>query len=262
MKSEPIDLNNINGPTDLNAVLSKLQNKMPANAVLLDKTLLPSRGKFYPDDIYVKKLTTLNIKNLATIDERNIQGIINGVLQSCVFGIDTNKILVGDKVWLIFYLRSYTYNDLAYRLRGECSSCHTIANYDYYLNNLEVSYLDNDIPEYLEIGDDKVEIKFPTISTEAEAMKLKTNDQIIEEIASDLLDLSTYVYKVNGKELSLLQAYKYVCDMDAFSFSKFTNILTDFVFTAKPYAKFTCPVCGEEIMLPVSFLPQFFLPKV
>lgn len=261
MKSEPIDLNTVN-QGNLSAVISKLQNSIPPGAVKLDKTLLPSRGKFYPDDIYVKKLTTLNIKNLASIDERNIQGVINGVLQSCVFGIDTNKILVGDKVWFIFYLRSYTYNDIPFKIRGECDSCRTIANYDYYLNNLDVEYLDKDVPEEFDLGDDKITIKFPTISTEAETVKLKTNDQIIEDIVSDLLDLSTYIYKVNGKELSLLNAYKYLCNMDALSFSKFTNYLTDYVFTAKPYATFKCPTCGKEIKLPISFVPQFFLPKV
>jgi len=261
MRSEPIDLNNVNSG-NLASALAQMKNQIPAGAVLLDKTLLPSRGKFYPGDLYVKKLTTMNIKNLATIDEKNIQGIINGVIQSCLFGVDVNKVLVGDKIWLIFYLRSFTYNDIPFKLRGECTKCNTIANYEYCLSNLEVSYLDKDLPDEFEIGEDKISIKFPTIQTEADTVKLKTNDQIVEEIASDLLDLSTYVYKVNGKELSLMQAYKYICNMDAFSFSKLTNILTDYVFTAKPYAKFKCPVCGEDINLPISFIPQFFLPKV
>lgn len=261
MKSEPIDLNTINN-SNLTDSIAKVQAQIPPGAVLLDKTLLPSRGKFYPNDIYVKKLTTLNIKNLATIDEKNIQGVINGVLQSCVFGIDTPKILVGDKIWLIFYLRSYTYDDLAYRLRGECEKCSTVANYDYHLRDLDVAYLDKDISEDLEIGGDKITIKFPDISCENAAVKLKTNDQIIEDIIADLLDLSTYIYKINGKEISLLNAYNYICNMDAFSFSKLTNILSDYIFTAKPYAKFKCPTCGEEITLPVTFLPQFFLPKL
>lgn len=261
MKSEPIDLNNVNN-ANLASTLAQLQNRMPSDAVLFDKGLLPSRGKLYPDDIYVKKLTTLNIKNLATIDEKNIQGIINTVLQSCIFGIDTNKILVGDKIWLIYYLRSFTYNDLAFKLRGECKRCHSVSNFDFHLDNLEVSYLDKDVPDEVLIGDDKISIKFPTIQTEIDTLKLKTNDQIVEDIVSDLLDLSTYIYKVNGKEVSLLQGYKYLCDMDAFSFSKLTNFLTDYVFTAKPYATFTCPACGDSIVLPVSFVPQFFLPKI
>lgn len=260
MKSEPIDLNQMG--TSPEQVISQAQKQLPRGAVLFDKTLLPSRGKYYPGDIYVKKLTTLNIKNLATIDEKNIQGVINGVLQSCVFGVSSQNILVGDKIWLIFYLRSFTYDDIPYRLRGECENCHTIASYDYRLANLSVTYFDKDMPEEFDVGDDKITIRFPTISTEAEATKLKTNDQIIENIVSDLLDFSEYIYKVNEKEISLMQAYRYVCEMDAMSFSQLTNILSDYVFTAKPYATFKCPTCGEEVTLPISFIPQFFLPKV
>lgn len=261
MRSEPIDLNTINN-SNLTSAMSAIQSQIPPGAVLLDKTLLPSRGKFYPEDIYVKKLTTLNIKNLATIDEKNVQGIINSVLQSCVFGIDTSKILVGDKIWFIFYLRSYTYDDLPFRLRGECENCSTVANYDYHLRDLDVIYLDKDINDEFIIGDDKITIKFPDISCENAAVKLKTNDQILEDIVADLLDLSTYIYKINDKEISLLTAYNYICKMDAFSFSKLTNILTDYIFTAKPYAKFKCPTCGEEVILPITFVPQFFLPKI
>lgn len=259
-KSEPIDLSNLNNG-NLAEVLSQLENKIPNNAVLLDKTLLPSRGRYYPEDIYVKKLSTLNVKNLATIDEKNIMSVINGVLKSCLFGIDVNKILVGDKVWIIFYLRAYTYNDIPFKIRGKCDHCESILTFDYRLENLQVQYLEEDLPEFFQVGDDKVKVKFPTISTETEINKLKTNEQVVEDLLPDVLDMASYFVELNGKPMTLIQAYRYILNLDAVDFSKLTNDLNPYIFNAFPYAKFTCPICGEEVTLPIAFVPSFFLPK-
>ena len=259
-KSEPIDLSNLNN-NNLGEVLSQLQNAIPNSAVLIDKTLLPSRGRYYSDDIYIKKLSTLNVKNLASIDEKNISAVINNVIKSCVFNIDTNKILVGDKLWLIFYLRSFTYNDIPFKLRGKCEHCESILSFDYRLANLHVQYLDKDLPEFFQVGKDKVKISFPTISTETEINKLKTNEQIVEDLLPDILDMAGYFTEVNGKSITLIQAYRYILNLDAEDFSNLTNDLNPYIFNAYPFAKFTCPICGEEVTLPVAFLPSFFLPK-
>lgn len=261
MKRESLDLNTVNN-SNLTDVINSLQNMPPKGAVLLDKSLLPSRGKLYNEDIYVKKISVKDIRSLAAIDESNIQGTINSVLQSCIYGIKINDILVGDKIWLIFYLRAFTYDDFPFPIRGTCDECNTIATYDYKLNNLDVLYLEKDVPDEIELGEDKIKISFPTIQTESDMIAVKTNDQCVDEISGDLLELAAYIRSVNGNELSLLKAYRYLNDMDAFTFSKFTNILTEYVFTAKPAAKFTCKKCGKEITLPISFVPAFFLPKV
>lgn len=259
-KSEPIDLSNLNN-NNLGEVLAQLQNTIPNNAVLLDKTLLPSRGKYYLDDIYVRKLSTLNVKNLASIDEKNIMSVINNVLKSCVFNINTNNILVGDKIWLIFYLRAYTYNDIPFKLRGKCEECESIISFDYQLKNLKVQYLDKELPEFFNVGKDKVKVQFPTISTETEINKLKTNEQVVEDLLPDVLDMASYFTELNGKPLTLIQAYRYILNLDAEDFSNLTNELNPYIFSAYPYAEFTCPICGEQVTLPIAFVPQFFLPK-
>ena len=248
--------------TNLSSIVNSLQNKIPKGFILFDKSLLPSHGKFYTETIYIKKLSTLNIKNLATVTEQNINFIVNGIISNCLYGIDANKILVGDKVWLIFYLRSITYNDLPYKLRGTCENCGGIRSYDYVLRNLDVTYLDKDLPESFKIGDDEVEIRFPTISTEGAVNKFKNDPNNMLDINPELLEFSSYVYKVNGEKLSIGQAYEYICNMEAMDFTKLTNELTEYIFSAKPLAKFTCPDCGETVYLPMAFTPAFFLPKI
>lgn len=266
MKLEKLDNNlvnpnNINNLTDLAAFAS--QNKIPSDAIMLDKNLLPSRGKFYPEQIYTRKLNTLAIKNLSTLTQDNVNNVINNVLKQCVYGIDTSKILIGDKIWLIFYLRSFTYNDFPFKLRGECPACHTVASYSYTLDKLDVTYLDKEVPDSIELPNgDKLKITFPTISTEAAMTQLKGNEQLVIDINPELLELSSYISNINGKNNTLYQGYEYLCNMPADAFSIFANELSEYVFSARPYANFKCVSCGEDIKLQMAFAPAFFMPKL
>lgn len=262
MKSEKLDLNTITTNSVI-AQATAMQGQIPQGAVMLDKNLLPSRGKFYPETIYVKKLNTMAIRNLSTLTQENVNNVINNIIGQCVFGIDSSKILIGDKIWLIFYLRSYTFNDYPFTLRGECPECHNIAPYDYVLKRLDVTYLDKDVPEVIELSNgDKIKLKFPTLSTEVAMNKIKTNDQIIMEINPELLELSSYIGNINGKNNSLLQGYEYVINMDANIFAEFANELSEYVFSAKPYAIFNCKNCNAEMRLQMAFVPSFFMPKM
>ena len=262
MKSEKLDLNNIT-QGNVGEVSAQINSQPPKGSVMLDKSLLPSRGKFYPETIYIKKLNTLNIKNLATINENNINNVINNVISNCLWGIDSNKILIGDKIWLIYYLRAFTYDDIPFILRGTCENCGNIRNYKFYLKNLDVSYLDKDVPEYIELPNkDKITLTYPTIATESAINRLKNDQNIMIEINPELLELSSYILKVNDTKMSLYKAYEYICEMDAKSFSHFTNEMSELLFSAKPVARFKCDSCGEDILLPMPFVPSFFLPKV
>ena len=91
MKSEKLDLNSVN-QSDFGAVAKAVENSLPKDAILLDKHLLPSRGRYYTEDIYVKKFSTLNIKNLSTIKENDANYSIDSTSSSCVWNINTNKI--------------------------------------------------------------------------------------------------------------------------------------------------------------------------
>lgn len=263
MKSEKITSTTPNIDTSSpEAIIKSVQSQPPRGSVMLDKTLLPSRGKFYSENIYVKKLGALQIKKLATITEQNSNVVINNMIMSSLWGIDYNNILVGDKLWFIFYLRAFTFNDIPFKIRETCPHCNTITNYDYVLKNLDISYYDKQLPEYFEVDGDKVEVKFPTISTEAAAERIKNDPNVLMDIDKELLDYSSYIYKVNGEKYSLMRAYEYMTEMSGMAFSKFSNELSEYMFLAKPYAKFVCPHCGEEVEFQVPLSPTFFMPKI
>lgn len=262
-KSEKLDLNNLQNPSDFVAVAKAVENSLPKGAMLLDKGLLPSRGKFYSEEIYVKKLSTANIQALSTLNENNANYIFNTIITSCVFGIETNKIFVGDKLWLIYYLRSLTFDDLPFKLKHECENCGQLTILEYRLKNLKVSYLDEDLPPYIELKNgDKITIKFPTIGTEIQTNRLKNSEDIIEELNGAMLDFACNIETVNGQKMTIMKAYEYVSNMDGMDFSMLVNELSKYTFTVLPYAVFECPKCGEEVVEKIPFSPTFFLPKV
>ena len=265
MKAEKIDISNDPRNSNVNNILNDIRTQPPMNSILLDKNLLPSKGMYYPEKIYLKKLSTIDIKKLATITEQNSNFIINNIIKSSIWegtGFDYTKILVADKIWLIFYLRSFTYNDLPFKVRHECKNCGTIAHYDFVLKDLSVTYYDKPIPEYFEINGDKVSISFPTISTEMAVEKIKNDPNTLFDIDPGLLDFSSYITKINDRNVSLVSAYEYISEMDGMSFSKFTNMVSDYMFIATPYGKFKCPHCDQELEIPIPFSASFFLPKI
>lgn len=261
IKSEKIDLNNLQNSNDIVAVTEEHKNDIPADAKLLDKNLLPSRGKFYSENIYVRELTTKCLQDLATITPENASFIFNAIIEECVFGIQKEKIFVGDKLWFIYYLRAISYDDAPFKIKHKCKDCDSNVVLEYKLENLNITYLDNDIPEYIELSNgDQITVKFPTIGDEAKINKTKNLD-IPEIINENMLEFSSKIDQINGKRVKLLDAYHYVKSMRARDFSKLINSMSKFVFTVAPYATFNCPLCGEEIVVQIPFSPTFFMPE-
>ena len=110
----------------------------------LNKSLLPSQGLFYHNDISVKKLTTIDIKNLSTVTTDTVDGIMNGILARNVKGVQVNDILVGDKIWLIFYLRSITYDDFPFDIKYQCPECGNMNVFKMQFKDLTVNTLPTD----------------------------------------------------------------------------------------------------------------------
>ena len=99
MQSRKIEENVVENGGDLATITKTVMQQNIKNQIPLNKSLLPSKGLLYKNDITVKKLTTLDIKNLSTVTSDNIDGVMNGILARNVSGVQVNDILVGDKIW-------------------------------------------------------------------------------------------------------------------------------------------------------------------
>ena len=246
---------------------SAVQNSQPhrgPNKFIIDKNLLPSRGRYYNSDLYARKLSAIECKDLSKVRRDNVNAVFNKVIGSAISGIDLSDILVNDKLWLIFYLRSVTYDDQPINVIGTCKSCENSKIYQYRLKDLDITYADQVLPEYFDLPNgDKITLRFPTIDTEIEVSKTKANPNMIENIDEDVMTIASHIRTINGETVGVYEAYEYFVrgNGSAKDFSKLTTILRDYSFGAKPIAKFKCE-CGEEVLAEVLLTSDFFLPKM
>lgn len=270
MKSERIEENtNAQNIQNLEAmggnltnVASAMQKMTVQQGIMLDKSILPSRGAFYPQEIRVKKLSTIDIKNLSTLTEDNVNQVINNIISRCVIGIEANNILLADKLWFIFYLRSITYNDIPMELTHTCPKCKATTTYEFKFNSLDIKYLPDDFNGSMTLPSGNVlEVVFPTLGMEKQVQYLLNDNNYVQKFDKELLDIACYIKKVNDKVLNLVEAYNFLANMDAMDFSYFANKLSDNNIGVQPLYDYSCP-CGTIAKKKITFSSEFFMPKI
>lgn len=230
---------------------------------LLDKTLLPSRGEFYPGDIYVTPFTGMDLKDLTTSSGLSINQLLYKILNKRVTGINTNDILISDKMWFLFYIRAMTYHDRPIALKCTCPHCGTTSVQQYTLDKLQIKYYTTKLPDkQLKMpNEDLIEFTFPTIGTESQIQRTKNDPNVIEAIDDQFMLLASYIKSINGRKLNLWEAYKYISNADAETFCFVVNKLDEFAFSCDMTAEFDCD-CGEKMVVPIPLDQAFFIPKL
>lgn len=265
MQSRKIDETQIPQGGDMAQIAMAVAAQQQKNMITLNKDLLPSKGKYYATDLYVKKLSTIDIKNLSTLTADTIDGVMNSIIAHCVQGINVNDILVGDKFWLIFYLRNLTYNDYPFYVKYKCKECGKTAMYKTQMKDIIVNYIQDDFnPTYTMENGDTIEIGFPTIGNEISKNQILREPEkytVDGEIDEALLNIACYVKSINGSKISIMKAYNYICELDALSFTNFGNYMADIDFGVKPYFEIPCD-CTNKVIVPLSLSPEYFMPKI
>lgn len=238
------------------------ENPIPANAVMVNTEMMPSKGVGYNTAMYVTPLTTQDLKNLNTMTEENATARINGVLASCVHGVPLKDILQGDKLWLLFYIRSVTYDDFPIFIKYKCKDCGRQGIHKVTMKNLNVRYYKDTYEKFLELPKSgaKVELRLPTIRYEDRANSLKNQADLKQAFDPEILDLCIYIESINGERASVIEAYNFLFNMNAYDFSVFSNYLLDNNFGIVPTVKIPCE-CGMEIEQGIGFTPDFFMPN-
>lgn len=265
MQSRKIEQTEIPQGGDMAQIAMAVAAQQQKNMTLLNKDLLPSKGKYYPNDLYVKKLSTVDIKNLSTLTADTIDGVMNSIIAHCVQGMNVNDILVGDKFWLIFYLRNLTYNDYPFLVKYHCDVCDKTALYKTTMKDVIVNYIKDDFNSTYEMDNgDTIEIGFPTIGNEVsknQILKEPEKYTVNGEVDESLLNIACYVKSINGSKISIMKAYEYICELDALSFTNFGNYMADVDFGIKPYFEIPCE-CTNKVLVPLSLSPEYFMPKI
>lgn len=265
MESRKIKNANIGG--DLGAAAEevieqqKKESQVPPGTTMLNPELLPSKGLYYKTPLYISELSPMDLKNLNQMNEDNANQVINTVLSNCVHGINYKDLLQGDKVWLLFYIRSVTYDDFPLFIKYTCTECKKVDTFKVRLGDLKVNYAKKDFEPSLELkkSGDSLTLRYPTLRLEERVQNLAKNDQIIEAIDPELAEIALYIEKVNGKDMTPLEAYNYVKTMKAVDFVTFSNYMIENNIGLVPIMDIPC-TCGNTVKRRIGFTPDFFFP--
>ncbi len=243
-------------------IAQAMQAKQKPTGKLLDKKLLPSRGVFYPNDIYVTPFTGMDLKDLTNITT-NVNQVIYKILGKRIQGVAVNDILINDKLWFLYYIRDLTYKGKEIAVKCTCPNCGAQTVKQYTFDKLHVVHYDKHLPDkQLKMpNDDLVEFAFPTIGTEIQINRLKNDPNVIEAIDDQFMLLASYIKSINGKKQSIMDTYFYVQNVDAMTFCFIVNTLDKYSFVCDRTASFTCD-CGAELNPIIEMDQDFFIPKL
>lgn len=234
---------------------------IPSDAVMINADLLPSKGRYYKAPLYVSELSPIDLKNLNQMTEDNANQVINTVLSNCIHNINYKDILQGDKIWLLFYIRSVTYDDFPIFIKYSCPECKKVDTYKVRLNELKVNYASDKFDPQLELPrcGKTITLRYPTLRLEERAQALTKNDQIIEAVDPELAEIALYIEAVDGQPVSPLEAYKFIKTMKALDFVTFSNYMIEHNVGLVPVVDIPC-TCGNTVKKKIGFTPDFFFP--
>lgn len=228
---------------------------------------LPSDYRLYPTGTKIlgRPLKVIEVKKLTSLMEGNADFIVNDILRRTLRGIRVEDILVADKLFLILWLRANTYRESGYVVDFTCTKCEQESQYHFELDNLEVQKLS---PEYdpnktiTLMSGAKVNLRFLTIGDELKINRFKEmNAKAIGEIDPELLNIANMLTNVSRPEMSMMEKYYWVTNMNPGDFSYIASYIEKFGMGIKPYVNVKCSNCGGTGPVGISFRGDFFLPS-
>jgi hypothetical protein len=154
---------------DRDSRLEKLFGEIPLETDVVIK--LPTEGRFYiggTSEVTVSPIKFEDEKSLA-VNVKNGINPVNLILSKCVRGIDTNSMLLIDKMLLLLKIREISYGE-NYPASVICPKCGNHSDINIDLTKLIVKYIPADMTDPREITlpklKKKVKVRFPRISDE------------------------------------------------------------------------------------------------
>jgi hypothetical protein len=167
---------------DRDSRLEKLFGEMPSETDMVVD--LPSEGRFYAAGTAKVTVTPIKFedeKQLASSLKNKINPV-NLIINRCVQGIDTNSLVLMDKLFLLLKVREISYG-ATYPASITCPKCSAESEVSIDLSNLSINKLPEDITDPREITlpklKKKAKVRFPRVSDE---QYLNSQEQIYNNI--------------------------------------------------------------------------------
>lgn len=229
---------------------------------------LPSKGIFYAPGTKImgRPLNVVEVKMLASINENNVNHIINQVLTRVITGININELLVADKLYIIFWLRANTYKDDGYKVEFDCLECSQTSDYEFNLKMLNVNFVNEkiDINKEMVTPNGKIRFKarYLNVINESKVSDFLDSYRGSEEFDEDILNISNMILEINGEELTLLQKYNFFMnECSPTDYAYIESYIKHIDFGVDPIMDIKCTKCGGYSPVAISFRPDFFIPQ-
>lgn len=226
---------------------------------------LPSRGKYYEEQIQGRPLGATEIKQLSSMNQKNAEALVDQTLKQCIRGVAFDNILVADKLFLLFWLRQNTYKRTGYTTTFECSECGAKVSAPFSIEDLEVNYHPEEGEDLFDIpvGDNIFRVKYRTVADDIEMKNVIKKNANTISFDEDFLTMASSIVAINGETLHLLKKYRYITDPTKFTaddFSELSGGLNAIAIGVNPIVKIPCSKCGGISDTLIPFRPDYFLP--
>lgn len=238
--------------------------------------VLPSKGILY-EGLVGGEVEVLPMK---TKQEELLAGrlemipILNSLISACVpavekSGLHPTQLLSGDRLFLLFMIRKYTYGS-SYGFKIKCPSCDLAFRKEINIpDDLEVNELNesDSPPFYTKLSDEKTEIGFRLLTgeDEVEIDRFRTKQfkkGMIKGDPSYTYTIARHIVSIDRKEISLLDAKAFVEEMNGMDSTLLRNAIRDKEPGVSREVEFECPQCGYDIETMMPYSAEFFRPRL
>lgn len=223
---------------------------------------LPSRCLVYPgiekdnakDQIQIRTFKGRDEKLIAEISGDNFEKKFNTILRSVLRGIEPEELTVGDRQFLMLWETIHSY-DKMFQVTHECEHCWRASSYAVDIATLDIISLPDNFAEPYEL---KLEECVQTIKLRL----LRVKDLIkVDELKKQSINVWLYRYAlsmVNDK--SILENTEFLENLSTKDLMLIRAFHDKFVHGFDLRAKYECPKCGGDGVMPVPFRLEMLLP--
>ena len=214
---------------------------------------LPSKG------FANKGVSTVEVRAFTFEDEkilRSIQkvgdgsSVISKLIARCLRGIEYPDLLIVDKNYILYKLRSLSYGE-DYAIQATCEECSYESHLTVGLNDLPINYAES-------LGDLQAKFTLPDSGVEVELRTLTTQEEGLMDKAHEITDnLWRFIKTVNGHSgRSITQGF--VAGTTAKDISVLRNSIFNDKIGIQTLVNFICKECGNHSALDLPINETFF----
>lgn len=252
----------------------ELMDDLNSMSTITSVEVLPTKGLLdnIPNGEVTLRMMTTHEEKIRTGSKGSFWKVMSSIINKCIVepeGIDAYKLTVIDFVFLMYRLRRLSLGK-DYRVSlTTCPSCDKpLSDVVVDLDKLSVKYIDENFKE-------PFEVKLPKLKWTVGCRLLRVNEfdeiltksnKILEEFPSYegdptvSLRLIKQIVTINDKPVTQVQLEQIVDKLPIEDEVAISRAFESIDMGLDLNASYTCPRCGDELLIPLTYTEEFFRP--